>query len=100
MEAYTSFAEVYDTFMDNVPYEEWADYLEDRLKEYGVKDGLVLELGCGTGSMTEELDDLGYDMIGVDISDEMLEIAVQKMEEKEREILYRLQRERTRRLQR
>ena len=39
MEAYTSFAEVYDTFMDNVPYEEWADYLEDRLKEYGVKDG-------------------------------------------------------------
>ena len=35
MEAYTSFAEVYDTFMDNVPYEEWADYLEDRLKEYG-----------------------------------------------------------------
>lgn len=37
MEAYTSFAEVYDTFMDNVPYEEWADYLEDRLKEYGVK---------------------------------------------------------------
>ena len=59
MEAYTSFAEVYDTFMDNVPYEEWADYLEDRLKEYGVKDGLVLELGCGTGSMTEELDDLG-----------------------------------------
>ena len=55
MEAYTSFAEVYDTFMDNVPYEEWADYLEDRLKEYGVKDGLVLELGCGTGSMTELL---------------------------------------------
>ena len=39
MEAYTSFAEVYDTFMDNVPYEEWADYLEDRLKEYGIRDG-------------------------------------------------------------
>ena len=55
MEAYTSFAEVYDTFMDNVPYEEWADYLEDRLKEYGIRDGLVLELGCGTGSMTELL---------------------------------------------
>ncbi len=53
------FAEVYDTFMDNVPYEEWADYLEDRLKEYGVKDGLVLELGCGTGSMTELLAEKG-----------------------------------------
>ena len=32
MEAYTSFAEVYDTFMDNVPYEEWADYLEGMKK--------------------------------------------------------------------
>ena len=61
MEAYTSFAEVYDTFMDNVPYEEWADYLEDRLKEYGIRDGLVLELGCGTGSMTELLAEKGYD---------------------------------------
>ena len=71
MEAYTSFAEVYDTFMDNVPYEEWADYLEDRLKEYGVKDGLVLELGCGTGSMTELLAEKGYDMIGVDNSEEI-----------------------------
>ena len=73
MEAYTSFAEVYDTFMDNVPYEEWADYLEDRLKEYGVKDGLVLELGCGTGSMTELLAEKGYDMIGVDNSKDMQE---------------------------
>ena len=78
MEAYTSFAEVYDTFMDNVPYEEWADYLEDRLKEYGVKDGLVLELGCGTGSMTELLAEKGYDMIGVDNSEDMLEIAMRK----------------------
>ena len=76
MEAYTSFAEVYDTFMDNVPYEEWADYLEDRLKEYGIRDGLVLELGCGTGSMTELLAEKGYDMIGVDNSEDMLEIAM------------------------
>ena len=56
MEAYTSFAEVYDTFMDNVPYEEWADYLEDRLKEYGVKDGLVLELGCGQSYLLQLID--------------------------------------------
>lgn len=62
------------TFMDNVPYEEWADYLEDRLKEYGIRDGLVLELGCGTGSMTELLAEKGYDMIGVDNSEDMLEI--------------------------
>ena len=88
MESYTSFAEVYDTFMDNVPYKEWAEYISDILKKYGITEGTVLDLGCGTGSMTEELDDLGYDMIGVDLSDEMLEIAVSKMEEKDWEILY------------
>ena len=88
MESYTSFAEVYDMFMDNVPYKEWAAYVNEILKKHGIKEGTVLDLGCGTGSLTEELDDLGYEMIGVDLSDEMLEIAVQKMEEKEREILY------------
>ena len=41
MEAYTSFAQVYDLFQDNIPYEEWADYLKSLLNEYGVKDGLV-----------------------------------------------------------
>ena len=91
MEAYTSFARVYDTFMDNVPYEEWADYLEERLKEYGVKDGLVLELGCGTGSMTELLAEKGYDMIGVDNSEDMLEIAMEKRIESGHDILYLLQ---------
>ena len=91
MEAYTSFAEVYDTFMDNVQYEEWADYLEERLKEYGVKDGLVLELGCGTGSMTELLAEKGYDMIGVDNSEDMLEIAMEKRIESGHDILYLLQ---------
>ena len=91
MEAYTGFAQVYDTFMDNVPYEEWADYLEERLKEYGVKDGLVLELGCGTGSMTELLAEKGYDMIGVDNSEDMLEIAMEKRIESGHDILYLLQ---------
>ena len=42
-------AQVYDLFQDNIPYEEWADYLKSLLNEYGVKDGLVLDLGCGTG---------------------------------------------------
>ena len=91
MEAYTSFAEVYDTFMDNVPYTEWADYLQSVLKEDGIEDGLVLELGCGTGSMTEELAARGYDMIGVDNAQEMLEIAMRKKEKSGHDILYLLQ---------
>lgn len=91
MDAYTSFAEVYDTFMDNVPYHEWADYLQKLLWEYKVREGLVLDLGCGTGSMTEELAGRGYDMIGVDNSPDMLEIAMGKRKESGQDILYLLQ---------
>ena len=91
MEAYTSFARVYDIFMDNVPYKEWADYLVKILKEYGIDDGLVLDLGCGTGSMTEMLASSGYDMIGVDNAEEMLEIAMEKKVESGHDILYLLQ---------
>ena len=91
MEAYTSFASVYDTFMDNIPYEEWADYVMDLLKEYQVQDGLVLDLGCGTGNMTELLSASGYDMIGIDNSEEMLEIAMEKRTISGHDILYLLQ---------
>ena len=88
MEAYTSFARVYDTFMDNIPYEEWGTYVKGLLKEYGVDEGLVLELGCGTGTMTEILASAGYDMIGIDQSEEMLEEALEKKQESGHEILY------------
>ena len=91
MEAYTSFARVYDTFMDNIPYEEWGKYLTALLKEYNVTDGLVLDLGCGTGTMTELLASKGYDMIGVDYSEDMLEIAMEKREASGYDILYLLQ---------
>ena len=72
MDAYTSFASVYDMFMDNIPYGEWCAYLTSLLKEYGVEDGILLDLGCGTGSLTELLAQEGYDMIGVDFSEDML----------------------------
>ena len=62
-ESYTSFAQVYDMFMDNVDYPAWSKYLIQLLKEYQVEDGLVLDLGCGTGNMTELLAKEGYDMI-------------------------------------
>lgn len=89
--AYGSFASVYDTFMSDVPYEEWAGYLTGLLKEHGVNDGLVLDLGCGTGTLTEILAKRGYDMIGVDNSEDMLEIAKDKQEQSGLDILYLLQ---------
>lgn len=91
MEAYTNFAEVYDLFMDNIPYEDWCSYVTDLLKEQGVNDGLVLDLGCGTGSLTELLAAAGYDMIGVDNSEDMLQIAMDKRADSGKDILYLMQ---------
>ena len=91
LEAYTGFAAVYDTFMDNVPYREWGEYIHSMLCEKGVKDGLVLDLGCGTGTMTEILVGYGYDMIGADNSEDMLELAMEKRIQSGHDILYLLQ---------
>lgn len=140
MEAYTDFASVYDTFMDETPYEEWADWIEKLICEYGIskireqagkeqasgrgqeypartqaedrgeesqeaditrtdqsekervlldsEKNLVLDLGCGTGTLTELLYQKGYDMIGVDYSQDMLNIAMEKKAVSGSEILY------------
>ena len=89
--AYGSFASVYDMFMDNIPYQQWFEYICSLLREQGIEYGLVLELGCGTGSMTQLLAENGYDMIGVDCSPQMLQAAVEKREESGLDILYLLQ---------
>ena len=91
MEAYTDFADVYDTFMDETPYEEWCRFLVQTMEEYEVPKGLVLDLGCGTGTLTEMLSKEGYDMIGVDNSEQMLAIAMEKREASGENILYLLQ---------
>ena len=89
MDAYTSFASVYDLFMDNVPYEEWCAFLCKMLAQHGITDGPVLDLGCGTGKMTRLMSEQGYDMTGIDKAAEMLQIAA--MEPGEVPILYLLQ---------
>lgn len=110
MEAYTDFALVYDTFMDETPYEEWADYLVELLHEYGgdgadalpdresdvdanlrQEQNTILDLGCGTGTLTELLARKGYEMIGVDNAQEMLQIAMDKRAQSGLDILYLLQ---------
>lgn len=85
MEAYTSFAQVYDLFMDNVPYDSWCEYLKARLREYGISSGTLLELGCGTGKMTRRMAKAGYEMIALDNSMEMLEIAMERESEEDTE---------------
>jgi len=91
MEAYTSFAAVYEMFMDNIPYDEWGKYIIGILKEYGMDGGIILELGCGTGSLTRVLASCGYDMIGVDNAEDMLSIAIEREAAEKQNILYLLQ---------
>lgn len=88
MEAYTDFAGVYDTFMDETPYEEWCENIIRELRRNGIADGLVCELGCGTGSITELLAARGYDMIGIDYAQDMLNVAYEKRERSGLDILY------------
>lgn len=88
MDAYTSFAQVYDLFMDNVPYEEWGEYIAGVLREFNITEGAVLDLGCGTGKLTRIMKAKGYDMIGVDLAMDMLQIA---MESDSEDILYLMQ---------
>lgn len=86
MDAYTDFAAVYDKFMEDTPYDEWCNVILDKLKENGIENGLVCDLGCGTGEMTRRLRDKGFDMIGIDYSGDMLMQA--KSKETTEEILY------------
>lgn len=89
MNPYTNFAQVYDSFMDNVSYDKWCAYIIDLLKQYNIEDGLMLDLGCGTGTLTRLLSLQGFDMIGIDNAVDMLEIARSK--EGADNILYLLQ---------
>ncbi len=92
MEAYTGFASVYDRFMNEIPYEDWVIYLTELLKEYGILNGLICELGCGTGNITRRLAKRGYDMIGIDSSFEMLSLAKEKeFKDTTESILYLMQ---------
>ncbi len=117
MEAYSDFATVYDTFMDETPYEVWGDYVAELIDEYGIsrpytepgsgtesapdaeeiedteaallqERNLVVELGCGTGSFTQIMKKKGYDIMGIDMSPEMLNIARNKAAEAGLDIMY------------
>ncbi|SFB84552.1 class I SAM-dependent DNA methyltransferase [Butyrivibrio sp. YAB3001] len=133
MDIYTDFAAVYDTFMDETPYDVWGDFIAELIDKYGVSkpvsdqevpgcrsndmqdvcnsdctfDGeanenpdieyedaiaeeknLIVELGCGTGSFTQVMKRKGYDIMGTDISPEMLNIARHKAADSELDIMY------------
>ena len=79
-DGYSALAPVYDRLNDTVDYGAWADYIEKIFDRYAkTKPTLVLDLGCGTGSMTVELAKRGYDMTALDLSEDMLAVAEQRI---------------------
>ena len=72
----------------STPYRQWCENVVHELEKYGICDGLLLDLGCGTGTMTELLAARGFDMIGLDCSEEMLNIAFDKRAQSGQDILY------------
>ena len=79
MKAYTSLAPVYDRLNSDIDYSAWADYIERQFALYAkATPESVLDLACGTGKVTVELARRGYDMTGVDLSEDMLAVARKK----------------------
>lgn len=88
MSRYGAFAEYYDSLTSNVSYEAAAEYVADILNENGIKEGILLDLACGTGTMSVEMAKRGYDVIGIDNSPEMLSEAREKAYEAGEDILF------------
>ncbi len=79
MTGYSVFARYYDSLTANIDYKKRAEYFNSIIEKFRQTEGnILLDLACGTGSIAEEMAKIGYDVIGVDYSDEMLGIALDK----------------------
>lgn len=86
---YRNFADIYDRLMfQDIPYSRWVDYIENLFIHHGVDPQLVCELACGTGNMTIPLAKRGYEMIGIDLSADMLSAARGKAVAENLDILF------------
>ena len=92
MSNYCDFASVYDLLTSEIDYEKRAKYFDEVVLKHGGFHGILLDLGCGTGKLSEALNALGYDVIGVDNSDEMLSVALEKKFENGNDIMIFVQR--------
>lgn len=92
MASYGNFAYFYDNLTDNVDYEKRCAYIRDLLAENGIGEGILLDLACGTGTVSLLMSDMGYDVIGVDASEDMLSVAQEKKMESGADVIFLCQR--------
>lgn len=86
--SYGIFSSVYDILTENVPYEKIANKICSLLHESRVDGGLLLDLGCGTGTLSFLLENKGFDVIGVDASEDMLMVANEKKYEEDSNTMF------------
>lgn len=79
--AYNEFAYFYDEFNGAADYDALFAYTQNELRTHGVTEGILADLGCGTGDLTLMLTQAGYDVIGIDRSEEMLSVLREKADE-------------------
>lgn len=78
MDTYGKFAKIYDKLMKDVPYDDIAKIVDEKIKKHKIENNIILDLACGTGTLTKALADKGYEMIGADTSFDMLQVAKEK----------------------
>ena len=79
--AYNEFAYFYDEFNGEADYDALYSHIHSQLEAHGIRDGILADLGCGTGELTLMLTQAGYDMIGIAQSEEMLCVVRDKAEQ-------------------
>lgn len=87
MDQYTHLPMIYDRLMQDVDYNSWAKYLVDIIGIHNTSVNNILELGCGSGNITKHLLDMGYEVVGIDISEQMLELAHEKLKDYEDKVI-------------
>ncbi|MFB4211893.1 class I SAM-dependent methyltransferase [Shouchella sp. JSM 1781072] len=80
MKPYLQFANIYDDLMEHVDYDRWLTYMEKALKERGIRATTILDIGCGTGEFMMRMNQAGYTVAGLDLSEDMLTVAHQKLQ--------------------
>lgn len=83
---YEYFSSIYDQLMDEAPYDQWLTYFMNQINQHNPTAKKVIDLACGTGELTIRLFEKGFDVVGVDLSEEMLSVAYEKALEKGYEI--------------
>lgn len=75
--AYSKMAFVYDTLMEDAPYDQWEKFTLSIFEKFGTNIHTIADLGCGTGQVTNRLAQHGFHLYGIDLSEDMLSYAQQ-----------------------